>query len=113
FGGAEVYLRAYRDYIQHETNPLVKAEAIRALGRHGSAEDATLIAGQLKDDNIQVRWEAAKALQRLHNPAVVPDLLRILRDDQQTADIRMAAACALGQYPEDRVFHGLVGALEA
>src|SRR5678816_4886273 len=38
FGGAEVYLRAYRDYIQHETNPLVKAEAIRALGRHGSAE---------------------------------------------------------------------------
>jgi hypothetical protein len=113
FGGSDVYLRAYRDYIQNETNPLVKAEAIRALGRHGTAEDAPLIAAQLKDENIQVRWESAKALQRLHNPVVVPDLLRVLRDDQQTADIRMDSARALGQYPEDRVFQGLVGALDA
>jgi hypothetical protein len=113
FGGVDVYVRAYRDMVMHETDPLVKAAAIRALGRHGGVEDAPLIAGHLSDANVQVRREAAKGLQRLHNPEVAPDLLRVLNDETEDPDVRVEAAIALGQYPEDRVFQALVSALEA
>jgi HEAT repeat protein len=60
-----------------------------------------------------VRWEAAKALQRLHDPQVVTGLLAVLRDQEEETRVRMAAADALGQYPQDRVFQALVAALES
>ena len=113
FGGVEIYVTAYRDMVLNERDPIVKATAIRALGRHGDVEDAVRIAPHLAHESVQVRWEAAKALQRLHHPAVVTDLLRVLRDEAEHADVRIAAAIALGQYPEDRVFQGLIAALDA
>ena len=113
FGGNPPYVRTYRDYVEHDQDPLVKAAAIRALARHGTVEDAPLIANQLTHENVQVRWEAAKGLQRIHNPQVVPALLEVLRKPGEDADVRVAAARALGQYPEDRVFQGLVAALDA
>ena len=111
FGGAEPYLRAYRDYVEHEEHELVLVEAIRALARHGSPEDAPRIARHLSHPNAQVRWQAARGLQRLHNPIVANDLLDRLRDEAEEPDVRIAAAVALGQYPQDRVFQGLVLAL--
>lgn len=113
FGGADVYLVMYRDYVENEQNPLVKAVAIRALGRHGTPEDAMIIVAQVRNDNVQVRWEAVKALQRLHNPGAIPALLTVLRDLEEHTDVRVGAAIALGQYPQDRVFQGLVAALDA
>ncbi|MCP3906140.1 MAG: hypothetical protein GY715_21155 [Planctomycetes bacterium] len=113
FGGDEVYVRMYRDYVEHEQDPLVRAVAIRALARHGEPADATLIAAQLDQPNVQVRWEAAKGLQRLHLPSVVPLLLDTLRDPEEHTDVRVAAATALGQYAQDRSFQGLVAALDA
>jgi len=112
FGGVDVYIRAYRDRVMHEADPLVKAVSIRALARHGMPEDAPLIAEHLEHENVQVRWEAAKGLQRLHNPEVVPDLLAALRNVNGNSDVRAAAADALGQYAEDRVFQGLLAALD-
>ena len=113
FGGEEPYVRLYRDYAVNERNQLVKAAAIRALARHGEVADARIIAAQLTDENRQVRWEAARGLQRLHEPSVVPDLLERLRDPDEDVQVRVAAATALGQYGSDRAFQGLVGALEA
>jgi hypothetical protein len=113
FGGNPPYVRTYRDYVEHERDPLVKAAAIRALAKHGTVEDAPLIAEQLSHENVQVRWEAAKGLQRIHNPQVVPALLESLRSPTEDEDVRIAIARALGQYPEDRVFQGLVAALDA
>ncbi len=114
FGGADAYLAMYRDRVENERDPLVKAASIGALGRYGGPEDAPRIAGGLGDEQeLQVRWEAAKALQRIHNPAVVSPLLQTLGDEGEQPDIRVAAAVALGQYPQDRVFQGLVGALDA
>lgn len=113
FGGSAPYLAAYRDRVRNETDPLVKAASIAALGRFGQPEDAPMIAACLDPtENLQVRWEAAKALQRIHDPAVVPDLLAALRREDEQPDVRVAAATALGQYPQDNVFQGLVEALD-
>ena len=113
FGGVEVYVKTYRDMVDNERDPVVKAIAIRALARHGAPEDAMRILPHLSHENVQVRWEAAKGLQRLHNEAVIPDLLKALNADDEHSDVRIAAATALGQYPQDRVFQGLVRALDA
>src|SRR5262245_19959512 len=108
WGGTDVYVNQYRDMVDHERDPIVNAVAIRALARHGTPDDALKIMPQLAHANVQVRWEAAKGLQRLHHPAVVPDLLKALNNETEDADVRIAAAVALGQYPEDRVFQGLI-----
>ena len=112
FGGGNEYLAMYRDKVRTERNPLALAAALAALGRHGQTDDAILIAVLLEHENVQVRWEAAKALQRIHNPIVVPHLLKILAKEDEHSDARVAAAVALGQYPEDRVFQGLISALD-
>lgn len=113
FGGADAHLAMYREYVQYDRDPLVKAAAIKALARHGSPEDAVLISVQLANESSVVRWEAAKGLQRLHSPIVVPDLLAALRNPDEEPWVRVAAAEALGQYAEDRVFHALVAGLNA
>ena len=114
FGGTDVYVDWYRDSVATETDPLVKAASVAALGRFGQPDDAVVIALCLDESQpSQVRWESAKALQRLHNPAVVPVLLAALRNNDEGVDIRVAAAIALGQYPQDRVFQALVAALES
>lgn len=113
FGGVDIYVRLYRDAVVNERDPIAKAAAIQALGRHGEPADALRIVPHLTHENDQVRWAAARALQRLHNPSAVPDILKSLANDQENRDVRVALAIALGQYTEDRVFHGLVGALNA
>lgn len=123
FGGVDVYVRAYRDMVQNELDPLARAAAVRALAKHGTSDDALLLADQLDHEHYQVRWEAARGLQRLHNPEVVAPLVNTLKErteleirrgeTTEDADIRVEAALALGQYPEDRVFQGLVSALDA
>ncbi len=109
FGGEPPYLRTYRLLID-DPDATVRAAAIKALGMHGTVEDAPMLAQRLKDDAPFVRWEAAKALQRVHNPAVAQSLMDALRSDQD-ADVRMAAAEALGQYARPAVYDTLVGAL--
>ncbi len=113
FGGADAYMAMYRDRVVHEMDPLVKAASITALGRYGVPADAPMIAACLVDDNELVRWEAAKALQRIHNTQVASSLLKTLRIRNESRDVRVAAALALGQYNQDRVFQGLVWALDA
>jgi hypothetical protein len=116
FGGAPEYLRIYRDYVMEDRDPLVRAASIKALARFGNSEDAIIVARWLNrrdEQSEQVRRAAAIALQRLHNPAVVPRLLRSLRDPDEGGQIRASVATALGQYPEDQVFMGLVASLQA
>lgn len=119
FGGVDVYINAYRDMVNNERDPLVLAAAVRALAKHGTPEDAIIIAPHLEHENLQVRWESAKGLQRLHNPKIVSRLLTTLGKvdvpgtEDEAAAVREAAATALGQYSEDRVFQGLVAALDS
>jgi len=108
FGADETYVKAYRLRVEEEKNPIVRATAVRALARHGGPEDATLIASKLEDESLQVRIEAAKGLQRLHDPEVVPAMLTSLRKESEDVEVKIALASALAQYPEDRVFQALI-----
>ncbi|MEX0745525.1 MAG: HEAT repeat domain-containing protein [Phycisphaeraceae bacterium] len=109
YGGERAYLRMYRLLID-DPDAAVRASCAKALGLHGTGEDVTLIAPLLRDDHAFVRWEAAKALQRIHNPTAADALRSALQADDDS-DVRQAAAAALGQYPSTAVLHTLVGAL--
>lgn len=109
FGGEAPYLKTYRLLID-DHDATVRAACAKALGMHGSVEDTTLIEPLLRDRVAFVRWEAAQALQRIHNPSVASELMQRVKDDED-ADVRMAAAAALGQYPQPAVFDVLLGAL--
>lgn len=111
FGGEEIYLQAYRLLLRDE-DATVRAAAARAVGLHGKVDDAELVAQLLEDGVDTTRWEAAKALQKIHNPNVVDAIIKHSRAAQEeNADVRTACAQALGQYPQIRVFDALVGAL--
>ena len=116
FGGGGMYVAMYRDYVVDDGDALVRAAAIKALARFAEVSDAELIVPWLAragSKSVQVRREAAIALQRIHNPAVVTDLLRSLGDESEEETIRASSATALGQYPEDRVLVGLISSLDA
>ena len=110
FAGEEPYVKTYRLLLTDE-DPTVRAAAAKALGMHGGVEDAPRLAALLADYASFVRWEASKGLQRIHNPAdeVTGPLMAALADED--ADVRLAAATALGQYPSRSVFQALVGKL--
>lgn len=119
FGGEAVYLELYQDYLDDE-DPSVRSAAVRALSNHGEPEHAVLIAERLIDPARIVRLEAARGLQRLHNPAVVGRLLVAIREPdlaggeraaEDDALVRAEAAHALGQYAESRVVQALFAAI--
>jgi hypothetical protein len=111
WGGATPYLRMYRLYAEDSQDPLVRAAALQALGRHGDAEDAKLVAKSLESPFRQVRLAAAKALQRLHDPDVADTMWPRLVDASEDSDVRVELAIALGQYPTPAVFQALVAAI--
>ncbi len=111
WGGAEPYLRMYRLYAEDATDPLVRAASLQALGRHGAGSDAALVATNLASPFRQVRLAAARALQRLHDPAVADTIWSRLIDASEDPDVRTELAIALGQYPTPAVFQALVAAL--
>ncbi len=109
FGGDESYMEVYRKAVS-DTDPLVRAAAAHALGMHGFGQDAMLITPLLSEDSKIVRWESAKALQRIHNPEAVGVIITAMLGDDDP-DVRMEAASSLGQYPEHRVVEALISAL--
>lgn len=109
FAGEPPYVRMYR-LLMDDPDPTVRAACLAALGRNGSPEDVPLFIEHLTHPTHFVRWEAAKALQKVHSTDAIRPLAQTLRDDEDL-DVRMAAAYALGQYRDRFVFDALVGAL--
>jgi len=110
--GEPVYLDFYRATLaDHRTDPTVATVCAAALAKYGQPADAPAIALLLDNDEPFVRWQAAVSLQRLHNPEVVPALVRAVAHDLD-ADTRQAAAEALGQYPRRDVYDALLTALD-
>lgn len=117
FGGSTANVKLYRLLVARDTDqlvdPLVRAAAVRALGRWGEPEDAKIIATYLNDDAYeQVRLEASKSLQRLHEDSVESAIWRRLVDEDEIESIQIELAIALGQYPSDASFQALVRSLD-
>jgi len=112
WGGTPVYVKLYRLYVEENVDPLVRAAALEALGRHGDPTDAEAISKQLDHKSKQVRLAAAKALQRLHDPSVADAMWRKLIDEDEEAAVRVELAVGLAQYPTDAVFQALCSALD-
>ena len=112
FGGEEAYLELYRTLVEDSSDPLVRAAAVRALGRWGDGKDAQLIAGQLGSKSTQVRLESAIALQRIHEPPIEDRIWRRLIMPDEEEAIRIELAIALGQYDSDASFQALCLALD-
>ena len=110
WGGEEAYLALYRLVSQYPDDT-VQTTGIRALGRHGTPDDVPLIVIKLKRGADYVRWEAARSLQRIHNPVAINPLIATTKRVDEQVDVRLAAIGALGQYPKSEVFDALVGAL--
>jgi hypothetical protein len=111
FGAQAPYLALYVDSVD-DPDPGVRWAAARALGLHGSPEHVELILPLLRDDDAQVRAEAARTLQRLHNPAAVEPLIVTLKQDtEQDPAVRAEAADALGQYADPAVLQALISSL--
>ncbi len=120
FGGETPYLELYRTLTLESPDPLVRAAAIRALGRWGTPDDAQVIAGaaglgspeSIESVPVPVRLEAAIAMQRLHEPAVIDRIWRQLINEEENESVRVELAIALGQYPTDAAFQALCLALD-
>ena len=111
-GGEAVYVSLYRAILREPgTDPTVAAAAALGLAAHGTPADARLVVPLLESSEGYTRWQAAVALQRLHDPDAVPALATALAEDDD-ADARMAAAAALGQYPRRPAFDALLAALD-
>ena len=111
FGGEGVYIELYLDRMD-DVDPGVRSAAVRALGRHGDPEHVEIIIEALADEHKIVRVEAARALQRVHSAKAIMPLIDIISDEHEPeADVRAAAADALGQYRENIVVQALIGAL--
>lgn len=111
FGGEDPYVKLYRETIKIDPDATVRTAAVKALGMHGDVQDALLFIEVLKDEQASVRWEAARALQKIHNPVVTRPLSEVLKNDEDE-NVRIAAAYALGQYAQPGVFDSLVAALD-
>lgn len=111
FGGEGPYVEMY-ELATGDSDPGVRAMAIRALAMHGSVRHADIALEHLTEKNSLVRWESARALQRFYAPQAVPALLERLDPvKEDDAQVRASAATALGQYDEPRVVQGLITAI--
>jgi hypothetical protein len=111
FAGEEPYMRLFRERLQDE-DPGVRGLAARAIGAHGTPADAPTIVAMLTDPDVEVRIDAARALQRLHNPQAIPGLItRLDPEKEQEPRVRQEAAVALGQYQDDQVVEKLIASL--
>lgn len=127
FGKRPPYVERYVQMAQNDTDFTVRAIAIRALNRSRYAPATPVFIHGLSDANSLVRLEAAKALNRLPDPAAIPLLIVHLQmsyetgntDDRgvqiqedESQDVRIASAEALGHYKTLDVARALVDELD-
>jgi hypothetical protein len=113
FGGEDAYVRLYRKMGVEDPDAQVRAAAIHALGIHGEPSDVKIFVKLLKDDNPFVRWQATRAMQKIHHMDAIKPLSALVSDENEPdRDVRAATAKALGQYPDYGVYLALISALD-
>ena len=111
WGHEPPYMKAYHMLATKDPEPLVRAQALRALGASHDPSVAPDLLDGLKHTDPQVRRDAAAALQDLANDATVEPMLEALKNDPD-AQVRVNLAKALMQYKQARVMFALADALD-
>jgi HEAT repeat protein len=92
-----------------------RAIAVASIGRGGDAGAIPLLVDALEDPDVDVLFEAARALARIGSAEAVDGLLEKLLDERSFVLRRVVVAGALGRVsaiPDRavRALHGLLGA---
>ena len=110
YGHDKPYMRAYK-LLTTDPNPLVRGQAMIALGTsHQPSVAPTLLLG-LKDKSKFVRMSAAMGLTYVNNPMAIGPLLDHLRHDSDM-QVRIYCAQALKYYKTRRVIRALIATLD-
>jgi hypothetical protein len=112
FGQHEPYTRRYRQIAQSDPDATVRAAAIRALNASRDKAAVPVFIAALADKSDLVRLQAVKALSNIPDPTAAAPLSRVLGNQAEMRDIRIAASEALRHYRNldiARVLAGTVG----
>ena len=110
WGLREPYLKGYAAILRTDDDPLVRAAAVRALGKAKDPNYLEDVGRALFDKVDFVRQDAAAALDNLTGPAAVDPLCnRVLNDTNQ--DVRANCARALRHYRRQDALQTLIECL--
>ncbi len=110
WGHEAAYMKAY-NMLATYPDPLVKGQAMRALGESGNPEVAAVLIKGLDDDSEIVRQDASAAAHKINNEKLIDPLIAHLRKDTDL-QTRINCAQALDKYRTPRVFMFLAAALD-
>ena len=110
WGLKEPYLKGYAALLKTDKDPLVRAAAVRALGRAHDPNYAPDVTRALMDTDVTVRQDAATALDKVYDNSSAPALRnRVLNDVDQ--DVRANSCRALRHHRNIAVARALVDCL--
>ena len=109
----EPYLKLFAEHTKPttESDPSVRAVAVRTLGRAHATKYLPEIIAALQDESSVVRWDAAVVVTDMPSDDAILTLQRIAVSDK-SPDARGAAATALRCYLQDSVYRTLLRCLD-
>jgi len=107
-----VYRNAYRSTAAVDSDPVVRATAVRAINRSRDPDSSATLTRALDDGSPLVRLEAAKALANIPTPRAEAKLRTIMVDENEDIDVRIAAADALRHFRDSETQRQLIDMLD-
>jgi HEAT repeat protein len=98
-------------YELKDHDPLVRSNAVKALGAIGDPRAVEPLIKVLNDKNPLIQRQAVQALGRINDPRAVQPLIAVLMDKGRRPHVRMSAAEALGWLQDPEAVDSLVVAL--
>jgi HEAT repeat protein len=94
-----------------DKDPLVRSQAVQALGVIGDPRAVEPLIVVLNDKNPLIQRQAIKALGRIKDQRAVGPLIVVLIDSDRKPHVRMSAAEVLGMIGDDSAVDSLIAAL--
>jgi hypothetical protein len=99
-------------YDLKDRDPLVRSNAVKALGAIQDPRAVEPLIKVLKDKDPLIQRQAVKALGRINDPRAVDPLIVVLGDKERRPYVRMSAAEALGWLGDPSAVAALIVALK-
>jgi hypothetical protein len=103
------WTQRYQQIAQLDPDATVRAAAVRALNASRDKSAVPVFLAALTDKSDLVRLQAAKALSNIPDPTAAEPLARVLGNQAETRDVRIAASEALRHYRKMDVARVLAG----